>query len=775
MPYRVALFVLVTFLLFCGGRLFAQDTVLLKVLLNTVDRGEHYLKLSDDGDVLLTPAKLLELGIHLPGKPKTDEAGYVSVKSLSPRITFTLLEQDAAVALTVDPALLDVQVKDMALKRRQGVLSSRTNSVFLNYALDYVGQQKYVALSLELAGRIGPVLFLSDANARLGVGSELTRNFSSIVFDDTATLFRGTVGDFVATSGGLGLGASGIYGGVSLTKNFSLDPYYLKGPNLSVSDLLSTPSTAQMLLNGTRAGEEMKFGSGGMQLINLPLPPGANTVELQITDADNQVRSIQIPFYVSARLLAPGVDQYSYSAGFARQALGEQSFSYGSPALLAFHNVGITPWLTAGGRAEASATVANAGPMAIMTLGLLGELDVSAALSYSRGVIGYGGAAEYGYQGRMFGGGVSVRYQSSDYTTVVSAPSGETPMIVGSAAVGIRQKLLGSLSAGASCSLLWNGTWQGLIALSYSRQLWDSMDLLAILGAQLQAGQAQLSGFVGLRLLIGDSLASLTDTLNTGANAISTGIQRSVSRGNGFGYDVNLTESNDAQNASTLLFDGNAELNYHGPFGIYSAAAAYSQEQSQLSYELDMQGSMVIIDNTFHLAQPILDSFALVRVNGLKGVRVTYSTQDVGVTDAAGTALVTGLSSYADNQLGIEQADIPMDYTIDAYMRSISPAYRGGGVVDFNPRRFKALSGTLFFVTGEKRAPAQYAGLDVSVGGAVVSSVTGTGGEFYLENIPTGTYVARVYTQERESTFNLVVPDSKDIVEDLGEIDCPVK
>ena len=775
MPHRIVLPVLVAILLSCGGRLFAQSTVLLKVLLNTVDRGEHYLEMSDDGDVLLTPAKLLELGIHLPGKPRTDDAGYVSLRSLSPQIAFELLEQEAAVGLTVDPALLDVQAKDMALKRRRSVLFSRADSLFLNYTLDYVGQQEYVALPLELAGRAGPFLFLSDASARLGSGSALTRGFSSIVFDDTATLFRGTVGDFIATSGGLGLGASGIYGGVSLTRNFSLDPYYLKGPDLSISNLLSTPSTVQMFLNGTRAGDRMKLSTGGMQLINLPLPPGANSVELQITDVDNQVRNIQIPFYVSASLLAPGVDEYSYSAGFARQALGEQSFSYGSPAILGFHNVGITPWLTAGGRAEVSATVANGGPMAIMTLGLLGELDVSAAVSWSRGVIGYGGVGEYGYQGRLVGGSVSVRYQSSDYTTVVSMPSGETPMIVCSAAIGIREKVLGSLSAGASYSLLWNGTGQGLMALSYSRQLWDNMDILAIINAQLQPGQLQCTGFVGLRLLIGDAVASLTSTSNTGVNAISAGIQRSVSRGNGFGYDANLEESIDGQNGNTLLFDGNAEVNYHGPFGIYSVATAYNQELRQLSYELNTQGSMVLIDTTFHLAQPITDSFALVRVGGLGGVRVKYSTQDVGLTDAAGTVLVTGLSSYTENEVGIDPADIPMDYSIEVYKRYIAPPYRGGGVVDFNPRKFKALSGKLFFVAGEKRVPAQYAGLDVSVGGVDVSGVTGTGGEFYLENIPTGTYVTRVYTQEMESTFNLVVPESTDTVEDLGEIDCPVK
>ncbi len=690
-------------------RLFGQNTALLEVLLNTVDKGEHYLELSDHGDVLLTPAKLLELGIHLPGRTKTSDAGYVSLSSLSPQVAFVLLEQEAVLALTVDPALLEVQAIDMAPRSPQGVLVPGTDSLLLNYTLDYAGGQNYVALPLELAGRIEPLLFLSDANARLGSESGLTRNFSSIVFDNRAKLLRVTVGDLVATSGGLGLGSSGIYGGVSLARNFSLNSYYLSGPHLSVNELLYTPSTVQMSLNGTTAGEPFKFSSGEMRLDNLPLPPGANTIGLQITDVNHQVRSMEIPLYVSRELLAPGVDEYSYSAGFTRQALGEQSFSYGSPAALGFHRVGITSWLTSGGRAEVSPTVANAGPMATMALGLLGELNLSAALSSFQGIMGYGGVMEYGYQGGMFGGSVSVRYQSRDYATVVPAASGDTPMIVGSAAVGISQELLGSLSVGASYSVSWSGAGQGLVSLTYSRQLWHDMSFQTILHAQVQAGQLQLAGFAGLRLMIGDALASLTSTSNTGTNSISTGVQRSVSRGNGFGYDVNLAGSNDGQSGVPWLFDGNAELNYHGPFGIYSVAATYTQEQRQLSFELNTQGSMVLIDNTFHLAQPIPDSFALVRVGKLQGIRVNYASQDIGVTDASGTVLATGLSSYADNALGIEPSGIPMAYKIDSEARYISPPYRGGGVVDFNPRKFEAVTGKLFFVSAGKRVPARYA------------------------------------------------------------------
>lgn len=116
-----------------------------------------------------------------------------------------------------------------------------------------------------------------------------------------------------------------------------------------------------------------------------------------------------------------------------------------------------------------------------------------------------------------------------------------------------------------------------------------------------------------------------------------------------------------------------------------------------------------------------------------------------------------------------------MDHTIESTQAWISPPSRGGGVVEFKTVKFKALSGRLFFIEKGQRTAADFAGLDVEVQGGTVSSVVGLGGAFYLENIPVGTYPARLYTQDKESRFQLVVPESSDTVVDIGEIDCAVQ
>jgi outer membrane usher protein len=155
-------------------------------------------------------------------------------------------------------------------------------------------------------------------------------------------------------------------------------------------------------------------------------------------------------------------------------------------------------------------------------------------------------------------------------------------------------------------------------------------------------------------------------------------------------------------------------------------------------------------------------------------VRVKYSNQYVGVTDAAGRAVVPGLSSYNENEVSIEPADIPMSFTSGVTRVFVSPPYKGGGVIRFKVTRFQAVTGKLYVVQEGARTPAAFGGLEVTAGSGINSSVVGIDGTFYLEGIPEGTYHARLLLEDKEITFDLVVPAGTQAVVDLGEIDCLV-
>jgi outer membrane usher protein len=609
---RAAIFVLI---LSTAPVCFAQERILLKIVLNTVDRGEYFLQMMEDGDVLVPVETLLQLGIHGTGIPPVDSGGGVSLRSLSPGITFAVVEESATILLTVNPALLPVQRMDFALKGRPDVLYPDDNSLFLNYSLDFTSPGAVLDIPLEVGSRIGPLLFLSGARITTGESASFVRNLTSIIVDDRSVRVRVTLGDFLAGSGGLGLGGAGIFGGASVTKNFSLDPFYVKEPDIVVRDLLPTPSTVKMYLNDMRSGGEMKSSPGVLELAHLPLLPGANSIALVVTDAAGHVTKVQVPCYRSTQLLAPGVDEYSYSAGFMRVDLGQESFSYGQPAFLGFHRVGISDWLTGGLRAELAEDVVNAGPMAAFTLGLLGEITGAFAFSCYGGVLGSAGEADYSYLSKWFGISLSGKYFSRDYRTVSPFSDGEKPWWEGSVSLAFNTARAGSFSTGASCTRLWDGSDRETLALSYSRPLGENLQLTALLSGIMEGGSLQYQGSVGVRALIGETLVGVGGTSDIASRGVSADIRKSVPRGTGLGYSGALQAATDGAGQST--FDGNASLTYGGLFGVYSASVAYRHDESQVEAELNARGSLVLIDNTIRLTQPITDSFALVKVEGV--------------------------------------------------------------------------------------------------------------------------------------------------------------
>jgi outer membrane usher protein len=279
-------------------------------------------------------------------------------------------------------------------------------------------------------------------------------------------------------------------------------------------------------------------------------------------------------------------------------------------------------------------------------------------------------------------------------------------------------------------------------------------------------------GFVGANIVLGVIAGSTSYTNDVNGPALAAQIRSKVPRGPGFGFGADVEAAPDT--VGDWKGKGNASIFYRAPFGVYNASGGYSQNLDQYHYELSAAGSVVLIDSTLLLGRPVLDSFALVKVDGLPGVRVKYSGDYVGTTDAQGRVLVPDLVSYFENELSLEQADISMNYEVTATTSYISPPYKSGGVVEFKAARFHAATGRLFFVENGKRTPAEYAGLEIEFENQKLTTVVGTGGEFYLDTLPPGTYRARVFTKEKEGSCELVIPESAQTVVDIGEIECTV-
>src|SRR5207249_9944820 len=82
-----------------------------------------------------------------------------------------------------------------------------------------------------------------------------------------------------------------------------------------------------------------------------------------------------------------------------------------------------------------------------------------------------------------------------------------------------------------------------------------------------------------------------------------------------------------------------------------------------------------------------------------------------------GMVVLPTLTSFVDNQISINTANVPLEFSFPESMRVVSPAYRGGAVIDFHAKRLQAVMGTLKIRSGAEVKPAEFFQATLAVDG----------------------------------------------------------
>jgi outer membrane usher protein len=187
---------------------------------------------------------------------------------------------------------------------------------------------------------------------------------------------------------------------------------------------------------------------------------------------------------------------------------------------------------------------------------------------------------------------------------------------------------------------------------------------------------------------------------------------------------------------------------------------------------LHAAGAVVGIGGGIFATRPVRNSFALLQVPGVSGVRGFVSNQEVGQTDQNGNLLIPELEAYYGNVLQIADEDIPLDYSVRGTRMALAPPFRGGALATFSVSPTRRISGTILIgaPTGE-RIPL-HGRLTLTVGTDTVASPIGSGGEFYFENLPEGTFDAVVEDADGSCSLVIVVRRSDSALTNLGSLRC---
>ena len=745
---------------------------LLKIVLNQEEKGEFFVNVMEDGDFLVRIEDLRKMGFsEVLGKISVLEGEeFVSLKSME-GVKAVFDEKKLALELTADPQLLSKQIFTLRYPRQAKVHYPKDIGGFFNYNLAFFEGESFTydrtTLTNQLGFRIGDFLLLSDSSYthRRGEGGEFVRLMSNITYDRREDLKRIVVGDFFASSGELG--STMNMGGISFSKSYNINPYFIKYPEINFSGLASLPSEIEVYRDGVLIRKE-RIPPGGFELKSIPTYIGSGLVEVVLKDPFGREQRIRLPYYFSDTLLKKGLHEYSYNVGFSREDFGTISNHYKDLSFLGFHRYGINDSLTAGIRAEASKKVLNLGLSSTYAIPWrMGLINTSMAWSDSKGGRdGIGGSVSYLYQGKNLSFNLLLRGFTQDYSNILIETIEDRTKYEVSVGASYFSSTLGSLSLGFAATKKYVGLDTKNLLATYSRKITNRSNLIANFKRDLENRINEF--YISFNYYFKYGITASSSYQNTDGNSTERiQINKNLPIGEGFGgrasFEANQTESNNLNNS-------NLQLQYNARYGQYSGE--FTSANGAEAYSLTAAGGFTFVKDSLNFSRPIQDSFVLVKVGDLKGVRVYSSNQEIGRTGSSGKILIPNLGSYYENQISINDKDIPMEYQISEVLRYVSPPLRSGSYIEFGATKIQSFFGTLKIKVGEEIKPLEYIEFKLLVEGKELLSPTGKGGELYLENIKPGKYRGELKYLDKDYSFDIIIPKSEDVMIDLGEIVC---
>jgi outer membrane usher protein len=608
--------------------------------------------------------------------------------------------------------------------RSEGELAPAPLAGFLNYTLfAYTSpENSYGSGFFELgaSGALGSLITTVSANTVTEASDptkRIVRFDTAWRRDDRDGLRTWNIGDaFTQPSA---WGRSVRFGGLQVGTNFQLQPNLITYPLQPFSGTAVVPSTVDVFVNGSRIASQA-VPSGPFTVNQVPLVSGAGDVQLVIRDAFGQQQVITQPFYASRRLLRGGLDEYQLSMGATRENYGLNSFDYGSGLASGYWRRGVSDRFTAEARFEADGDVRAAGATTDLSLGLFGIVTAGAVASDSKSGSGQLWIGGYEYQGRRFNFGARSSWASPHFrqvgdplTTVLQRQS--------QASAGINVGRAGSIGVAWAAQRYRDAPGLDTATLSYSVAV-SQRAFFAISVSRSHGAFEQTSAFATLTLPL-DARTSVTGEASTASSSgqrssyVGAAVQRALPSDQGTGYRVRAT--------SREQFD--ASLGYTWRFGTYTLEAS-SSEGSAAARATASGGFGALAGHVF-ASRPITDSFGLVSVGDLEGIRVFHEGQPVGRTDKHGQVMLPRLTPYSSNRITIDERDIPIDVAIRDRDMRIVPQFRSGALAQYDARRRASAILEVQLADGS-HLPA---GTEVQLAG--VRYFAGHGGEIFIPDL----------------------------------------
>ncbi|MBV9719136.1 MAG: fimbrial biogenesis outer membrane usher protein [Candidatus Eremiobacteraeota bacterium] len=753
----------------------SQQRVPLDLRVGGVDRGV-VVAILHDNDFLIPIDALRDAGIKVAESKSITIGGttYASLKALAPAITYAYDASALTLAIRiVDASALAASANtfDLAPPKMQTQAPTTIPSGFLTYdVIDSLARDSPSSLSGFFdAGFSSDEAHFEATNNVANTG--FRRGLDTLTFDDETALRTIAIGDtYAATNDPLGTNV--VIGGVMISRNFELQPDFLVYPTAGFKGTALAPTQADVYVNGGLY-KTIELPPGPFNLENVSLPVGMNVTNVVLHDPFGNVTQFGGSFYGSQIVLAKGVTSYDYQLGFLRLDPFGPDEGYGPFAGVAAYRLGVTNTVTAGGAFETSAGTVDGGPSASFRTPL-GQFDLAAAASDSRGSAGNAEYAAWAYAGGRLTAQIGTLLRSREFATIALPASSNrgTESAFESVTYRFSPRLYGELTHADShysqgspadqtiASLNMRSGGKGTWILTAQRNRGSFFSSVAT------ANQTTWALGAGYDVNVGTS-GYLQAQTAAGKGAPSTSVTYSSSAPNspgGLGYTT-TAQSGQGQDSFTESAQYRA--------ANFDAIEQVSDAPGGTSAFAGLTGSIAFFKQGAFFTSPLQDAYTLVHVAGPSGLPVSLAGAVQGTTNGRGYVVVPGMVPYVDNRVEVGGLGTLPEYQIDSSEKIVVPRNQSGAALDFTVRKVQIIVGRLLLRYDGKTVAPKYGVLQIVGATGKFSSDIGEHGEFYFENLQPGRYRGTItYADEAPCSFDLVISSSSEFTLDVGAHTC---
>ena len=496
-------------------------------------------------------------------------------------------------------------------------------------------------------------------------------------------LLRLRLGD--AQSNALSWTRSTRLSGLSLSKNFALQPYTVTTPLMSFKGQVALPSQVDLIINGIKQFSE-NIVPGQFDIQSVPSITGAGNAQMIITDINGQQQVLSIPLYGTNNLLAQGLNDWSFNVGYPKLNYGLSSFDYAQdPVFSGSYRYGISNKLTLETHTELTDQLQQVGLGTLYQLGKrAGQLNLSYA--YSRTPEQHGQLLGLGYSWNSTL--ISLNYnglrQFGEFNDIASLNDAAFASKSDQFYIGFNTKI-------------------GQLGSSYIQQKYTEQESKFVLLNWSYILPRRMNINLGYSHDLINKKDSYYLSLNipwAQRNSATASIQRSHDNQQ-FGVNIMHALNQDQggmgwqamANRTDQYSQFQGQIDYLGRYGLAQLNVQHtaSDQQNNTSAFASVNGGLVILKDVILPTRLSNGSFAIVSTDNIASVPVRMENRLIGKTNQKGYLLLDRLNPYQHNSVAVDTLNLPINLKIETTQQDVVPRQASGVFVRFPMYQVKSV------------------------------------------------------------------------------------